>query len=288
MRKPAVLCFVVAAITLITVPAWAADPPRIPWVSPAATVAQTIGITDVEVSYHRPAVKGRAVWGGLVPWGEVWRLGANEATTISFSTPVKVEGHDVPAGTYALFAIPGQETWTLVLNQQAKQWGAYFYKQDQDVLRFDVKPVAGSPTEWMAFSITPVSADAAVVEMAWEGLRVPFRVTAETDKLVWAGIDAALAADPDADTYLVAINYALQTETRLDEAMTWTDRSLALQEGFWAHERKAKLLQRQGKTAEAVKHLDRAQELAKGKAPQAYIDGLEKLEAEWTTRRVGE
>lgn len=258
-----------------------AQPPRLPQASPAAKAALTIGVTDVEIVYHRPGVKGRQIWGGLVPWNQVWRLGANEATTISFSTPVQVEGHDVPAGTYGLFAIPGQDKWTLILNKQPKQWGAYFYKQEEDLLRFEVKPQTGPATEWMAFTMTPAGPDSAVIEMTWDTLRVPFTVKADVDRMVWSELDRALAGKPDAEVYLTAVHYALEKGARLDEAMAWTDKALALQESFWGHEYKAKLLKRQGRVDEAVQHLDKAMALAKGKAPQAYIDGLAKLKGEW-------
>lgn len=253
----------------------------LPQPSPGATVRTVIGTTDVVVEYHRPGVKGRKIWGELVPYGEVWRLGANNATRIRFSTPVKVEGHDVPAGTYALFAVPGPDRWTLILNKQAEQWGAYFYKKEEDLVRFDVKPQTGPFTEWMVFSITPAGMGKGLVEMAWESLRVPFTVEVDVDRIVWSEIDTALAAKPDWADYLQAANYAMTRDQRLDEAKVWVDRSLALQESFWNHEAKAKLLQREGKVAEAITHLDRAVVLAQGKAPQGYIDGLEKLKAEW-------
>jgi hypothetical protein len=272
------------AALLLSVPSARAEEVRLPWESPAARVALTVGITDVEIVYYRPGVKGRQVWGGLVPYGEVWRLGANEATRISFSHPVQLDGHDVPAGTYALFAIPGPDRWTLVLNKKAQQWGAYFYKLEEDQLRFDVQPRPGEPVEWMELSLTPASESSAVVEMAWDKLRVPFTVSVDVDGIVWADIDRILAGEPTADAYLAAARYAQRRETRLDDAMVWLDKSLALQEGFWAHETKAILLQGQGQREEAFRHLDRAMELARGKAPQAYIDGLEKLKAEWSKR----
>ncbi len=254
---------------------------RLPQPSPAAKVSLAVGVTDVEVTYHRPGVKGRAIWGGLVPWDQVWRMGANEATTISFSTPVKVEGQPLAAGKYGLFALPGKEKWTLILNKKSEQWGAYAYKKEEDVLRFEVKPQAGPATEWMAFTLTPAAADSATVEMAWESVRVAFAVSADVDQLTWTGIDSALAAKPDAQSYLEAAFYALEKNSRLPEAMTWIDKSLALQASFWGHEGKAKLLQRQGKVDEAVQHLDQAIALAKGKTPQEYVDGLEKLKTEW-------
>ncbi len=253
----------------------------VPRASPAASVSLRIGTTDVEVRYHRPAVKGRKVWGGLVPYGEVWRLGANDATTVRFSDPVKVEGRDVPAGTYALFAIPGPDSWTVILNQRAQQWGAYFYKESEDLLRFQVQPQTGPPTEWMSFAIAPVTPESALLEMAWETLRLPVRIEVDVPRIVWGNLDKAIAGKPDADNYLYAVNYALERGERLDEAMTWVDRSLALQEGFWGYEAKAKLLRRAGKVDEALPLLDRAIALARGKAPQGYIDGLEEMKATW-------
>ncbi|HEX7183457.1 MAG TPA: DUF2911 domain-containing protein, partial [Thermoanaerobaculia bacterium] len=220
---------------------------QLPQPSPRALVKTVIGTTEVGIEYHRPGVKGRKIWGGLVPYDEVWRLGANEATTIQLEHAVKIDGRDVPAGTYALFAIPGQDTWTLILNKQPQQWGAYFYKQEQDLLRFTVKPQTGPFTEWMVFNITPSGPKAATVEMAWENLRVPFTIEVDVPAIVWKDIDAALASNPDWGTYLQAANYAMAEGQRMDQAMGWIDKSLALRESFWNHEAKAKLLQREGK-----------------------------------------
>lgn len=257
---------------------------KLPQASPAAKVSLTVGVTDVDIVYHRPGVKGRAIWGALVPWDQVWRMGANEATTIRFSTPVQVEGKEVAAGTYGLFAIPGKEKWTVILNRNAQQWGAYSYKKEEDVLRFEVKPQTGPATEWMAFHLSPASASSATVEMAWETVRVSFAVSADLEKQVWIGIDADLAGKPDAESYLQAAFYALEKNARQAEAMTWIDKSLALDDSFWGHEVKAKLLQKQGKVAEAVQHLDKAKELAQGKAPKEYLDGLDEQKADWTKK----
>ena len=257
---------------------------KLPQPSPSASVKTVVGVTAVTIDYHRPGVKGRKIWGGLVPWGQVWRLGANEATTITFADSVKVEGHDVPAGTYALFAIPGADKWTLILNKQAKQWGAFFYKPEEDLLRFDVQPQAGPFTEWMVFQIIPAGNGTATVEMAWETLRVPFRIETDADAMAWKSIDETLAGKPEPGDYLAAAQWALQKEQRLDEAMTWVDRSIAGQEGFWNHEIKAKLLQKAGKSEEALVHLNKAIALAQGKAPKEYITGLETLKEEWKKR----
>lgn len=255
------------------------------WDSPRASVVQDVGISTIQVDYYRPAVKGRTIWGGLVPYGEVWRLGANEATRFAVSDPVKVAGKDVPAGTYGLFAIPGPETWTVILSKRPKQWGAYFYKPEEDLLRFEVKPEPGPFTEWMTVSLVPAGSDQVTVEIAWEKLRVSFPVAVEVDRIVWARYEAALA-DPKAtaDDFLAAARYAQKRE-RWDAAMTWIDRSLALSEGFWGHETKAQLLYREGKAAEAIAHMEKALALSRGKTPQGYQDGLEKTLAEWKAKK---
>ena len=147
--------------------------------SPAASVSQDLGLTKVEISYHRPAVKGRVIWGGVVPYGQVWRAGANEATTITFSGPVKVAGHDVPGGTYALFAIPGKDRWTLILDKNPKQWGAFKYSQAEDLLRFDVTPAAAPMQEWLDYTMELADQATATVTLRWEKLAVSFPVTVE-------------------------------------------------------------------------------------------------------------
>lgn len=254
---------------------------KLPEASPGASVKTAVGTTDVTIDYHRPGVKGRKIWGELVPYGKVWRLGANEATTITFADPIKVQGKEVPAGTYGLFAIPGPDKWTLILNKQPKQWGAYFYKAEEDLLRFDVQPQTGPFTEWMAFQITPAGTGKATVEMAWENLRVPFTLEVDADGMAWKSIDETLAGKPEWGDYQTAAHWALEKDQRLDEAMVWIDKAMAMQESFWNHETKAKLLQKAGKTEEALVHLDKAMVLAAGKAPKEYIEGLEKLKAEW-------
>lgn len=172
-----------ASLTLLTAPvvvAFQGNKPKPIQASPAASISQSVGLSTVAIEYHRPAVKGRPIWGALVPYDAVWRTGANEATTIRFSDAVKVEGKDVPAGTYAFFAIPGKDKWTLILNKTAAQWGAFKYSAAEDQLRFDVKPASAPMQEWLRYSIEPSSANSAVVQLAWEKLSVQFTVEAPT------------------------------------------------------------------------------------------------------------
>ncbi|HJW08875.1 MAG TPA: DUF2911 domain-containing protein [Holophagaceae bacterium] len=261
------------------------------WVSPAASVSQNLGLTKIEIDYHRPSVQGREIWGGLVPYGEVWRAGANNATTISFSTAVKVAGHEVPAGKYGFFAIPGKATWTLILNKVWDQWGAFDYKQDQDLLRFDVTPKAGANEEWLEYSLDVKDRATAVATLAWAKMEVSFPISVDVDAVYQAYLaDEVKKADASTDpkrfgTYLAAAKYWINRNERLDEAAQLLDKGGKVRESFWTYEWKARLLVKQGRTADALPLLDKAIALSPGQgAPKAYTEGLVKLKAEWTRK----
>jgi len=155
-------------------------------VSPKATIMQTIGFTDISISYSRPGVKGRKIWGGLVPYDKVWRAGANEATKFTFRTDVMIAGKKLAKGSYSFFAIPGKKEWTLIFNKVADQWGAFTYNEGQDALRFKVKPVQSKYTEWLKYDFTGMDVqkagmnNSAVINLNWEKLRVPFKIEVET------------------------------------------------------------------------------------------------------------
>ena len=144
--------------------------------SPKATVVQTIGFTDVEIDFSRPGVKGREIWGGLVPYNKVWRAGANEATKITFSTDVKISGNSLKAGRYGFFTIPGKDKWIIIFNKVADQWGAFEYNEAEDILRIEVTPEEGYFQEWLDYTITKSSKHTAIVKLEWEELKVPFTV----------------------------------------------------------------------------------------------------------------
>ena len=141
-----------------------------PAASPACTLKQRVVLTDITVVYSRPGVKGRTIFGGIVPYGQVWRTGANQATKISFSTPVKLEGHDIPAGTYALFTIPGEDEWTIIINKNVNQWGAFQYNSNQDLVRFQVMPATLKDTsvETFAIEFNRIHDESALLELVWE------------------------------------------------------------------------------------------------------------------------
>lgn len=152
-------------------------------ISPKAMVKQTVGFTDVTIEYGRPGVKGRTIWGGLVPYNAVWRAGANEATKITFSNDVKIDGKKLKAGSYSFFAIPNEKTWILIFNKVADQWGAFEYNDAEDALRIEVTPVKQQCCwqEWLAYTINKSSDNKAVVMLEWEKLKVPFNVEVETE-----------------------------------------------------------------------------------------------------------
>jgi hypothetical protein len=149
------------------------EPPRL---SPKATVSQVVGYTEISIVYSRPGVKDREIWGGLVPFNEVWRTGANEATTIEFSDDVVIEGNKVPKGKYGLFTIPGEKEWTIVLNKTWDQWGAFNYNEAEDLLRFNVKPAKSDFTPRLLFTFEYASPYSSKIVMKWDKLSIAFLV----------------------------------------------------------------------------------------------------------------
>lgn len=252
--------------------------------SPNASLSQMVGVTKIEMTYSRPGVKGRVIWGGLVPYGEVWRTGANENTTITFSTPVKVEGTALPAGTYGLQTIPTAGDWTLILSKDADQWGAFEYKQENDALRATVKtrPRAESE-ERMSFRVDDLSDTAATIVLAWEKLEVPLRVEVDTPALVLGKAKEAIRWQ----TGYQAANWCIQSGACLDDAARWLDSSLALEKTFFNLRAKALLLSKRNDFKGAVATAEQA--LAAGKAaktppPATAVTELEGWMKEWKTK----
>lgn len=150
-------------------------------ISPKAAIIQTVGLTDVRIDYSRPGVKGREIWGALVPYDKVWRAGANEATKITFSKDVKINGKKLKSGSYSFFTIPSKSKWILIFNKIADQWGAFSYNEAEDVLRIEVHPVEGNMKEWLEYTFTKKSKYSATVQLEWENLIIPFTVDTSID-----------------------------------------------------------------------------------------------------------
>jgi len=148
-------------------------------VSPKAMVKQTVGLTEVTIDYSRPGVKGRTIWGNLVAYNVVWRAGADEATKITFSSDVKINGKSLKAGSYSFFVIPTKNNWTLIFNKVATQWGAFEYNESEDVFRIEVSTEEGNFQEWLSYTITKTVDNSAIIRLEWEKLKVPFTVEVE-------------------------------------------------------------------------------------------------------------
>lgn len=254
--------------------------------SPGASVSQELGLSTFRIDYHSPSVKGRTIWGSLVPYGQVWRAGANEATVITFSDPVKVAGQDLVAGSYAFFAIPGKDQWTLILNKQSKQWGGYSYKADQDALRIDVKPSAIPHQEYLQYTLCAESPERLRVELAWEKLSVGFNVDVDVKAVYWKYLEETLAKASPANwqPWYQAARYCLEKGIEPQKAMAWIDTSLKAAENASNLECKARLLEKAGKTSEAIAVLDRAIALNRGKASKEALAGLEATRETWSAK----
>ncbi len=227
----------------------------LPQVSPAASVSQTFGITKVEIKYHCPAVKGRTIWGSLVPYDSVWRTGANEATTISFSTDVMVGGQKVKSGKYALFTIPGRDTWTVIINSDADQWGAYSYNKSKDVIRFTVKPETADLKERLSFYIDDVNDSTGHVIMRWEKVKIGFDIMAKTITMVQKSIDNTWR------TLANAANYYVDNKSDLNKAEEWAKTSVSMNENFFNRYVMARVLKAKGDTKEALKYAEEAKKI---------------------------
>jgi hypothetical protein len=268
----------------------AIETPLIPQLSPRASVSQTIGTTLVSIEYHRPQVKGRKIWGGLVPFGQIWRTGANEATTIRFSDTVKVEGNPIPAGTYSLFTIPGPDKWTFILNKRWKQFGAFEYNPKEDVLRVDVKPRTVPFTECLSFEIYPASRGSAYVDLYWEKLRVSLYVEVDVDAMVMARLKRAMtkASPSDWKIYADGAEYLLDIEKDLAQALTWADKSIKIAENPVNLFVKARVQKSLGQHQQAQQTLERALGIARArKAGPVVLSPMQLLLDQWKQPATG-
>jgi hypothetical protein len=286
---------------------------RLPRASQKASVTQTVGVTDVTITYSRPGVKGRKIWGDppagaaagtatlddsrarpkdavIVPYGHVWRTGANEATTFTVTDDVVVNGQPLKAGTYSLHTIPGRDEWTIIFNSDPGQWGSFQYDEKKDVLRVKAKPeTTADSQEWLAFQVEPDGETAARVNIRWERLRVPFTVEVKDVPaltLTKARASVAAAKPDDWQTPLQAANYLLNNKGDLTQAMTWAEQSIKTRENFNNLNLKARILAAQGKTAEAVAAGEKA--LQVGRAANANAQALanfEKTLGEWKAKQ---
>lgn len=193
---------------------------KLPQPSSGQTITQDFGLGKITVKYSRPNTKGRKIFGEMEPYAAVWRTGANSATTINFTEDVKIEGQAVPAGEYAIFTIPGKNDWTIILNKNTKQWGAYDYKQSEDFLRVNVKAaVLNTRAETFTIEFADVYPTTATLQLMWDKTIVPIKLTTDIDAKVMANIDEAMKGDKK--PYMSAAQYYLENGKDLKKALEW-------------------------------------------------------------------
>lgn len=264
-----VLSFVTASLAQL-------DLPR---PSPNSSVMQYVGITKVKITYSSPGVKGRKIWGGLVPYNEVWRTGANDATEIHFSTNVKINGQNLPAGKYSFFTIPGETDWTVMFNSRT-DIGGMDYQEDADVLKLKVKPETGEFRERMTFLIENNTNDAADIVLHWEKLRLVLKMEVATNDMIMKNAEEEIGETWE--TPYRAANYCLQQDINLDKAMEWINLSTSLKETYWNAKVKAQLQAKQGKKNEAIKTMTKAIAMGEKMDNEPFdFSAMKKMLEEW-------
>ncbi len=245
----------------------------LPRQSQHARVSQRIGITDITVNYHRPLANGRQIWGKVVPYGQVWRAGANENTTITFSDPVTIEGQPLDKGTYGLHMIPGENQWTVIFSKDSKDWGSFSYKQEDDALRVNVKPQPAEAYNALSYDFDDVKADSTVVTMRWDKVAVPFKVEVKVNDLVTASIRRQIHGLNQYywEVWDDAAGYFLANKINLDEALKDEDQSIQSEERYDNLLNKSKILEAMGRKQDAEAFRTKA--LDKASALQLYFYG---------------
>jgi hypothetical protein len=296
------------ALSCVTFVAAQQPPVQIKPIRPSqkASVMQTIGVTDITITYSRPPVKGRTIFADapatmearakgeatldnqnerkpgepIVPYNHVWRAGANEATLFQVTDDVLINGQPLKAGSYSLHTIPGKDEWTVIFNNDPGQWGSFSYDNKKDALRVKTKPqMVADSQEWLMYSFDPVTDDSAQVNIRWEKLKVPFTVQVKDVKAAWrAHADALIAANPTNEVLPLQVANTYANWKNWDEALKFVDQSIKLKETFRNLSAKANILWGAGRKEEAIAAADAA--IAKGKADKADTAAFEKRVAD--------
>jgi len=296
------------ALSCVTFVAAQQPPVQIKPIRPSqkASVMQTIGVTDITITYSRPPVKGRTIFADapasmearakgeatldnqnerkpgepIVPYNHVWRAGANEATLFQVTDDVLINGQPLKAGSYSLHTIPGKEEWTVIFNSDPGQWGSFSYDNKKDALRVKTKPqMVADNQEWLMYSFDPVSEDSAQVNIRWEKLRVPFTVQVKDVKAAWrAHADELIAANPTNEALPLQVANTYANWKNWDEALKFVDQSIKVKQTFRNMSAKANILWGAGRKEEAMAAADAA--IAKGKADKVDTAAFEKRVAD--------
>lgn len=274
MKKNLLLAIILIAFSCTTF----AQELKTPQPSPTAYIKQNFGLSQIEISYSRPGVKGRKIFGDLVPYGKVWRTGANSATTITFGDDVTIGDKKVPAGNYGLLTIPGENEWTVIITKQTDVTSPAAYKQDQDVVRVAVKPYQlPFSIETFTIGLGDITGDSCKLELMWDNVYVNVPITTDVDSKVMNQIKDVMQSDNR--PYFQAALYYIENGKDLNQAVTWLDKAIAQNpDGFYIYYQKARALAKLGKKQDALAASNKSIELAKTAKNDDYVALNEKLQ----------
>lgn len=279
-----------AALSLVvatSAPGIARSELTLPRVSPGAKVSQTIGLTDFTLTYSRPGVKGRKIWGELVPYGEVWRTGANEATTFECSDAVTIGDKTLAAGTYSFYTLPGAGEWEVIFSHAKGAWGSSEYTPEKDALRIKVKPQEATHQEWMTIGFENLSPASGDLVIRWEKLMVAIAVQVNVNDKAVTNIRAALAerkAD-DWQTLHRAAQYCFNAGIQMDEAMAWEEQSVATKETYANLSLLADMKMKAGKSKDAIATAEKALKVGKDDPNKPNMRPTEEKLSEWKGKK---
>lgn len=259
----------------------------LPQPSPTGTVEQIVGLTTIKVVYSRPSMKGRTVFGDLVPYGKVWRTGANKCTTFETSGPIKIEGQDLAQGIYSLFTIPSEDTWTIIFNKDTSLWGEGDRKEEADVLRVKVtRAKAQDAVETLTFDFASVKDDHADLELRWENMRVSMDIWADATSQALENIKAALGKpDPSFGVYHGCARFCVDRGINLPEALKWAEASVSKEKKYWNMHTYARALAANGNFKEAIVAAEESMKLAQAADATAYVNMNKDRIEEWSKAR---
>jgi tetratricopeptide (TPR) repeat protein len=245
--------------------------------SQRAEVSQKIGITNITIKYHRPLVNDRKIWGGLVPYGQVWRAGANFNTMISFTDPVTIEGQPLAAGTYGLHMIPNADEWTIIFSKNSTSWGSFTYDQAEDALRVNVKPTTAEMHNALTYDFDQLTPNSAVVELEWEKVAVPFKVAVDVHSTVQASLKKQLRnlSQYSWMSWDDAANYLLAEKVALDDALSYANKSIQTEDRYDNEMTKANVLKALNRNDESEAAKKKALELANPLQTHLYARQLQ-------------
>lgn len=263
---------------------------KTPAASPMSKITQEVGLGTVTVEYNRPSKKGRDIFGGLVPYGEMWRTGANASTKVEFSEDVEIMGQSLKAGKYALYTIPGQSQWTIVFHKNLNHWGVggENYKEEEDALRVSVRPInmpeGSGGVETFMIVFDNVKSGSAELGMLWDNVYVGIPFSVGTDKTVMANIDKVMAG-PSADDYYRAGRYYFESGADNAKALKWVKKSLEMApDKFWIVRLQSLIEAKTGDVASAIKSAEKSKMLAEKAGNKNYVRMNEKSIMEWSKK----